>query len=103
MTEFEWDEKKDSENQAKHGVSFKTAQHAFGDSKRIIAEDLEHGKTEKRFFCFGLTGGGILTVRFTHRSGKIRIIGAGYWRKGKAIYEKENKLHGRTFRKSPGH
>ncbi|SJM94012.1 hypothetical protein CRENPOLYSF1_50070 [Crenothrix polyspora] len=23
----------------------------------------------------------------------IRIIGAGYWRKGKAIYERENQVH----------
>ncbi|MBT9439916.1 MAG: BrnT family toxin, partial [Desulfobacterales bacterium] len=23
----------------------------------------------------------------------IRIIGAGYWRKGKKIYERENKIH----------
>ena len=37
--------------------------------------------------------GGILTVRFTRRGEAIRIIGAGYWRKGKAIYEKENPLH----------
>ena len=103
MTGFEWDEKKDFENQAKHGVSFKSAQHAFGDAKRIIAEDLEHSKTEKRFFCFGRAGGGTLTVRFTYRSGKIRIIGAGYWRKGKAIYEKENKLHRRASRKTSGH
>ena len=33
---------------------------------------------------------GIVTVRFTVRNNKIRIIGAGYWRKGKKIYEKEN-------------
>ena len=94
MADFEWDEKKDVENQAKHGVSFAAAQQAFADSKRIIAEDIEHSKTEKRFFCFGRAGGGILTARFTHRAGKIRIIGAGYWRKGKSLYEKENKVHG---------
>jgi hypothetical protein len=29
-----------------------------------------------------------MTARFTLR--KIRIFGAGYWRKGKAIYEKAN-------------
>jgi hypothetical protein len=23
----------------------------------------------------------------------IRIIGAGYWRKGKQIYERENQVH----------
>jgi hypothetical protein len=49
---------------------------------------------EKRFFCFGKVKGGVMTVRFTDREGIIRIIGAGYWRKGKKIYEKENKIHG---------
>jgi hypothetical protein len=31
-----------------------------------------------------------MTVRFTYRAGVIRIFGAGYWRKGKKIYEREN-------------
>ena len=87
---FEWDSKKDEENLQKHGVSFALAQYAFADSHRIIAEDLNHSKTEMRYYCFGKVGDGILTVRFTYRNNVIRIIGAGYWRKGKAIYEHEN-------------
>ena len=90
---FEWDSKKDQENQQKHGVSFAMAQYAFADSQRIIAEDVDHSKTEKRYYCFGKVEDGILTVRFTYRNNMIRIIGAGYWRKGKAIYEQENKIH----------
>jgi hypothetical protein len=31
-----------------------------------------------------------LTVRFTYRQGVIRIFGAGYWRRGKQLYEREN-------------
>jgi uncharacterized DUF497 family protein len=90
---FEWDSKKDQENHQKHGVSFALAQYAFAGSRRIIAEDVNHSKTEKRYYCFGKVGEGILTVRFTYRNNVIRIIGAGYWRKGKAIYEHENKIH----------
>jgi uncharacterized DUF497 family protein len=90
---FEWDRDKDRSNRLKHGVSFETAKHAFFDPKRIIAEDLEHGQAEARFYCIGRGGGGILTVRFTLREHSIRIFGAGFWRKGKAIYEKENRLH----------
>ena len=52
-TSFEWDEKKNDENVKKHGVNFQTAQYAFIDSKRIIAEDLTHSKLEKRYYCFG--------------------------------------------------
>ena len=91
-TSFEWDEKKNTENRRKHGVRFEAAQYAFIDPKRVIAKDIVHSKIEKRYYCFGKVKGGILTVRFTHRSNSIRIIGAGYWRKGKNIYEKQNKI-----------
>ena len=33
-----------------------------------------------------------MTVRFTYRGKVIRLIGAGYWRKGRKIYEEENKI-----------
>jgi len=90
---FDWDAVKDGENLRKHGVSFSQAQYAFADPKRFIAKDLAHSQTEERFYCFGEVDGGILTVRFTYRAAVIRIFGAGYWRKGKAIYERENKIH----------
>lgn len=90
---FDWDQRKNAENLVKHGVPFSLAQYAFADPKRVIAEDSAHSTKEQRYFCFGLVGGGILTVRFTYRWGRIRIIGAGYWRKGKAIYERENQVH----------
>src|ERR1700675_3665657 len=97
---FEWDAKKDRENQAKHEVSFALAQFAFADPGRVIAEDLSHGSGEKRFYCFGLVESGVLTVRFTYRGDAIRIFGAGYWRKGKQIYERKNQIHKRASGKA---
>ena len=93
-SDFEWDSSKDKLNQKKHGVSFSLAQLAFLDYNRVILEDLEHSDDEKRYCCLGRVAGGIMTVRFAHRKNKIRIFGAGYWRKGKKIYERENKIHG---------
>ncbi|MDX2113353.1 MAG: BrnT family toxin [Alphaproteobacteria bacterium] len=90
---FEWDEEKNRLNIGKHGVSFFQAQHAFGDPYRLFAPDYKHSNGEKRFYCFGRVDGGIMTVRFTMRGAAIRIIGAGYWREGRAVYEKENKIH----------
>jgi len=90
---FEWDEAKDLQNQERHGIPFSLAQLAFADPLRIIAKDLSHSDKENRFFCFGAIGDGIITVRFTYREQRIRIIGAGYWRRGKRIYEQENDLH----------
>lgn len=89
---FEWDPEKDRENRQRHGVPFNLAQYAFADSSRVIAQDVSHSLQEDRFFCFGRVGDGILTVRFTYRDGKIRIFGAGYWRKGKRIYEQEDHI-----------
>ena len=89
---FEWDENKNEYNKRKHNISFEEAQYTFSDPKRIIAKDLEHSKYEERYYCFGKIGENIVTVRFTFRLNKIRIIGAGYWRKGKQLYEKENKI-----------
>ncbi len=92
-TQFEWDTDKDHSNQNKHAVSFTRAQYAFADPKRVILEDITHStRHEKRYFCLGEVDGGILTVRFTYREGSIRIFGAGYWRKGRRIYEEQNQI-----------
>jgi uncharacterized protein len=90
---FEWDPAKDAENQRKHGVSFAEAQAAFFDPGRVIARDVGHSRAEPRFYCFGRAFDGILTVRFTYRGSVIRIIGAGYWRRGKKLYEAHTKVH----------
>jgi uncharacterized DUF497 family protein len=88
---FAWDPVKDRTNQHKHGVAFERAQYGFFDPRRVIAEDLDHSGLEQRYFCFGLVDGAVMTVRFTYRGGVIRIFGAGYWRKGKTIYERQDR------------
>ena len=99
---FDWDPLKDQENQEKHGVAFAVAQIAFADGRRVMAKDQSHSSSELRYFCFGFVDGGILTVRFTYRDDVIRIFGAGYWRKGKRIYERENQVHRRAPRRPKG-
>ena len=94
QSDFDWDIKKDRLNQEKHGVPFALAQFAFLDPDRVILEDLEHSDNEKRYYCLDRVSDGIMTVRFTYRKNKIRIFGAGYSRKGKKIYERENQIHG---------
>lgn len=88
---FEWDEVKDTANQRDHGVRFVDAQEAFYDPNRLIAKDEAHSKHEDRLYCIGKTAKGILTVRFTLRGHRIRIIGAGNWRKWRKLYEETQK------------
>jgi uncharacterized protein len=89
-SDFAWDPRKERLNIRKHGIDFTTAAKVFLDPRRKIYVDSKHSAQEERMFCIGKVGGKILTVRFTYREGKIRIIGAGYWRRGKSYYEKEN-------------
>jgi uncharacterized DUF497 family protein len=84
---FVWDERKEKINIRKHRINFVTAAKVFGDSKRKIFSDSTHSGKEERYFCIGKVGRRIITVRFTYRNNKIRIFGAGYWRKGKRYYE----------------
>ena len=86
---FIWDAEKEKANIAKHGIDFTKAIKAFFDSKRKIFTDSRHSLQEERYFCIGKVGTRIITASFTYREGLIRIIGAGYWRKGRANYEKE--------------
>ena len=90
-SDFTWDLGKQALNIQKHGVDFYTASLVFEDPKRRMAFDDEHGAGERRVFCFGLVHGRILTVRFVYRDGKIRIFGAGYWRKGAKYYAEKNR------------
>jgi uncharacterized DUF497 family protein len=91
---FEWDREKEGANLAKHGVDFSLVPKAFADPQRIFIRYPGLESAESRWQLVGFDGLGILTVRFTLRSGWVRVIGAGYWRKQKKIYEQENQLHG---------
>jgi len=74
--EFEWDEDKDAVNLLKHGIMFKDAAKVFHDPKRVDVYDQEHSLFEDRWKTIGLNCCDILSVVYTMRKGKIRIISA---------------------------
>jgi len=86
---FECDPEKEALNLKKHGVDFSTVGAAFADPRRVLAADRKHSANESRWFCIGKDGRGVLTASFTLREGTVRIISAGYWRKGRKIYENQ--------------
>lgn len=86
---FEWDGKKELENIAKHGYSFRQAKEVFEDPSAIYLEDRKHSEEEDRYFAVGrVHGGDVLMVRYTKRENVIRIFGAASWRKWRKFYEK---------------
>ncbi len=89
--QFEWDEEKSELNKKIHGLDLKEATEAFKDPDRTIAINEAHSQEEQRFYLMGLVQGRVATIRFTYRGNIVRLIGAGYWRKGRKIYEKEKK------------
>src|SRR5438045_3538012 len=89
---FIWDTDKERTNEAQHGIDFRTAAKVFLDPGCLIVTDRKHSGQETRWFCIGRVDSGILTVRFTYRGRQVRIIGAGYWRKERKLYEKTKNV-----------
>ena len=76
---FEWDERKNAQNQRKHGVSFEEAQSVFLDEFALLIPEPEGPRSEKRFLLLGLSSMlRILVVCHCVRSAddRIRIISA---------------------------
>lgn len=74
---FEWDERKHSANQRRHGVSFEEAQSVFADELGLLIHDPDHSESEDRFVLIGLSSLlRTLVVCHCYRSGAdvIRII-----------------------------
>ena len=89
--DFQWDDRKNTANIAKHGVSFALAEKAFDDPNAVVAFDQDHsGPDELRWWLLGKVDGRVMLVRYTHRpNASIRILGAGFWRIGKEIYHEK--------------
>lgn len=84
---FCWNAAKERINILRHGLSFREAVDVFSDHHRIVAKDDKHSQEEERLFCIGRSNGRVVTVRFTYRGKLVRIFGAGFWRKGRKLYE----------------
>jgi uncharacterized DUF497 family protein len=74
--DFEWDARKAASNLKKHGVSFEQATIAFDDAFALIEQDDGEDYGEDRFTLIGRALDGILTVVYTERDGRNRIISA---------------------------
>lgn len=74
----EWDERKNTKNQAKHGVSFEEAREIFASGQEYLElYDDAHSTFEDRFIAIGIIPRGLAVVLLTERDDDIiRIISA---------------------------
>ena len=76
---FDWDEKKNTLNRKKHGISFEEAQTMFAEENALLIHDPDHSLGENRFILIGLSLRlRVLVVCYCHRESEdvIRIISA---------------------------
>ena len=74
--EFEWDAQKATLNLRKHGVAFKDAQLVFNDVFATHSFDADAGYGEQRMIATGMVNGVLLTVVYTERGERTRLISA---------------------------
>ena len=88
---FEWDEGNSAKNEAKHGVTDRESEEIFFNKPLIVTRSSTRGK-EIRYAALGKTyGSRLLTVVFTVRANRIRVISARPMsRNERTVYEKEN-------------
>lgn len=72
--EFEWDEEKRLANVAKHGIDFERVRDMF-DGRPIFTK-VSPRFDEDRFTTTGMSGGRFLTVVWTQRGDRRRLISA---------------------------
>ena len=76
---FEWDGRKATANEKKHGVSFEEARSVFFDERARLIDDPDHSEDEARFILLGLSSSlRLLLVCHCYRldDNVIRIISA---------------------------
>ena len=76
---FEWDDRKDTQNRRKHGISFEEAQTVFFDEQALLIADPDHSMQEERSILLGMSSA-LRTLVVCHcyreEGDVIRIISA---------------------------
>ncbi len=88
---FEWDEGNSAKNWLRHEVQQAEAEQALLNTPLVVSATRKHGVAEPRFIALGQADAGrLLTVVFTIRGTKIRVISA------RAMSKPERKVYGQV-------
>lgn len=94
IKEFDWDEGNVDKNEIKHNVKWMESEQVFFNKPLLFIKDTIHSISEERYYAYGKTEGGrLLTIVFTIRDDKIRVISArDMSKKERQSYEKHEKI-----------
>ncbi len=89
ITGFDWNKGNIDKNWIKHKVTVKECEEVFFNLPLLLFTDKKHSQKENRIVAYGLTDKGrTLTIVFTIRENKIRVISArDQQKKERRLYE----------------
>jgi uncharacterized DUF497 family protein len=90
--EFEWNAGKAESNLVKQGVSFEAARRVFDDAFAFERCDFDSAEGEIRYVITGMVNDVILTVVYTERGDRTRVVSARRATK----HEQEEYYHSQT-------
>lgn len=94
---FEWDEGNSAKNWLRHEVQQAEAEQALLNTPVVVNVTSKHAAGEPRFIALGQTDAGrLLTVVFTVRGTRVRVISA------RAMSKPERKIYGEVQANSEG-
>lgn len=87
-TGFEWDDGNATKNWISHQVSMGECEQVFFNEPVVVANDIQHSQSEKRWYLLGQTDlKRLMFVVFTIRGKLIRIISA------RDMHKKERRIY----------
>ena len=94
INEFDWDKGNIDKNEINHDVKWLECEQIFFNRPLLFSKDTSHSITEERYYAYGMTDTGrLLTIVFTIRENKIRVISAREMsEKERKNYEKYEKV-----------
>jgi len=94
IKEFDWDAGNIDKNEIKHDVKWLECEQIFFNKPLLFFKDTVHSIAEERYYAYGKTDvGRLLTVVFTIRKNKIRVISAREMsKKERNNYEKRERV-----------
>jgi len=88
IIEFVWDKGNEDKSKKSHNVEWWECEEVFLNFPLYLFPDIKHSDREERFFAFGRSQGNrLLTIVFTIRQKKIRVISA------RDMNKKERKIY----------